>query len=66
MARPKVPHCRECYYLDEWVYTDGWVDPPRASYRCKYVDKWITGQEVRTCPAWCPYRNRGMRVARII
>ena len=57
MARPKVPHCKECPHLKD--YRRDWGPCWRnvyGSWRCGYVDKHITGQEVRTSPVWCPLR----------
>ena len=50
MARPKVPHCKECARLhgEKWSY-----------WKCLALGRFITGQEVRTSPKWCPLRISG-------
>ena len=65
IARPTVPHCKDCkHYRDVRSHGD-----ERGSHRCLYYGasyekrKVISGQEIRTCPKWCPLRNCGMRVA---
>lgn len=54
MARPKVPHCKECSFLTG--HPKGWSDK-YGSWRCTRCDRWINGQEVRTSPSWCPLRR---------
>lgn len=57
MARPTVPHCKECKHL-----MDG---RPRGNeygvWICGYGmrRRFMSGQEVRTCPRWCPLRLKG-------
>lgn len=63
MSRPTVPHCKECRYWDSFVYTDRRVTPSRSVSRCKMNLRYMTGQDVRTSPIWCPLRCRGYRVA---
>ena len=48
MARPKVPHCKECMHLygEKWSY-----------WKCLKIKRFMTGQEVRTSPLWCPLRS---------
>ena len=62
MARPTVPHCKDCRFLMDFSYGG-------SLHKCWYcinVDgvillnrRRISGQEVRTCPRWCPLRLRG-------
>lgn len=62
MSRPTVPHCKECKFLRDfsssdclhrrWYCTYGVTAYPLRSSR-------ISGQEVRSCPRWCPLRLAG-------
>ena len=59
MARPTVPHCKECKFLwDDRSYRSKY-----GSWFCRYPSlqqySGISSQEVRTCPLWCPLRVRG-------
>lgn len=59
MARPTVPHCKECKYLsDQRSYRSSY-----GSWYCNFPNLLryarISSQEVRTCPRWCPLRVRG-------
>ena len=61
MARPTVPHCKDCKYLrDERRWQRSY-----ARWFCLYPNlrrySRITSQEVRTCPSWCPLRLAGYR-----
>lgn len=59
MARPEVRHCKECSRL-----RDGRRDgTSRGAWQCWHPlfeaisptgYHVITGQEIRTCPRWCP------------
>lgn len=53
MARPKVPHCKECRYLTGWPKS--WLDK-QGAWKCTRCERCIDGQEVRTSPKWCPFR----------
>lgn len=61
MGRPTVPHCKECTHIQEfnchvfWAY--GFLHSSRSSWKCNLCDRWVTGQEVRTSPKWCPRRQ---------
>lgn len=61
MARPTVPHCKDCPHIYElqhsfpWAY--GYFRCQRSSWKCLKVDQWVNGQEVRTSPKWCPRRQ---------
>lgn len=57
MARPTVPHCKECKHLE-----DGRVRGNMYGFWiCGFGMKrrFMSGQEVRTCPKWCPLRISG-------
>lgn len=57
MARPKVPHCKECSSLTGFP-TGFWGFSRYGSWSCLAEDKRsISGQEVRTSPVWCPLRS---------
>ena len=61
MARPTVPHCKECKHLED-KNENYWPTALRNAYGCwfcKKVNKYINGQEIRTSPGWCPLRARG-------
>lgn len=64
MARPKVPHCRDCRYLFD-VNAIGSFRNSYGSWHCNHPDvleglfgRAVNGQEVRTSPLWCPFRCR--------
>lgn len=63
MARPTVPHCKDCKYLHDGRH---WGSS-YARWFCHYPGLMrysnITAQEVRTCPGWCPLRVVGYRRA---
>lgn len=63
MARPSVPHCKDCKYLGDYrspgsLYGFWFCRSPNLQ-----SSKNISSQEVRTCPLWCPLRLRGHRKA---
>ena len=65
MARPTVPHCTDCkHYRDLRHYRDR-----KGLHVCFYYGsnyerrKIISGQEIRTCPLWCPLRLAGFKSA---
>lgn len=47
MARPKVPHCKDCPHCH---------GTRNVYWRCNETGKLISGQEIRTSPLWCPFR----------
>lgn len=58
MARPKVPHCKDCPYLED--RRRDWGLAWRNAYGLWYCRErclYISGQEVRTSPRWCPNRH---------
>ena len=57
MARPKVPHCKECKHLENHNANQGWFRNAYGSWYCNHHKKHISGQEVRTSPLWCELRN---------
>lgn len=61
MARPTVPHCKDCKYLSDHR---SWYSK-YARWHCDYPElrrySHISSQEVRTCPEWCPLRLKGFR-----
>lgn len=63
MARPTVPHCKDCKYLSDRRNMYGYRFYIRAGWKCLEAKRTITGQEVRTSPVWCPLRARGLRMA---
>lgn len=56
MARPKVPHCKNCPHLNGYSITWNVLVADRVHHICEKTEKSITGQEVRTSPTWCPRR----------
>lgn len=64
MSRPTVPHCKECSSHRKVGDYLGFTNRVRFGHYCELQKRWITGQEVRTCPSWCPKRARGLRSAR--
>ena len=49
MARPTVPHCKDCPWLrDKRCRFD-----VRGIWFCARSERFINGQEVRTSPVWC-------------
>ena len=63
MARPTVPHCKDCKFLEDRRSFYSWRRYERSEWRCAEIRKDISGQEVRTSPSWCPLRARGLRQA---
>lgn len=61
MARPKVPHCKECKHLEDKNehYYPSILKNAYGCWFCKSQDKYINGQEIRTSPTWCPLRALG-------
>ena len=58
MARPKVPHCKDCPSVSEYrPWVNIFMQSDRASWRCKLMQRSISGQEIRTSPVWCPRRQ---------
>ena len=55
MARPTVPHCYDCKHLSSYCYTQ-YCTVPRHNHKCLLIDRYMSGQEVRTSPTWCPLR----------
>lgn len=58
MARPKVPHCIECNHLEDHNENFGFLRNKYGCWYCNFHKKYISGQEVRTCPIWCHLRYR--------
>lgn len=56
MARPKVPHCKECNFLRGFPVRP-WES--QGSWYCRKMQKPVDGQSVRTSPRWCPFRFSG-------
>ena len=61
MARPTVPHCKECRYLEDKneYYYPSILKSAYGCWFCNKVQKYINGQEIRTSPNWCPIRAQG-------
>ena len=58
MARPKVPHCKECPHVSEFRPSlNYFIQSDRANWHCMWMQRSISGQEIRTSPAWCPRRR---------
>lgn len=58
MARPEVPHCKACRYLQGYPWERGLAyEYKQGVWRCSKVQKHVGGQEIRTSPKWCPKRK---------
>lgn len=57
MARPKVPHCKNCNHLEDHNATFGWSRNTYGCWYCNFHKRYINGQEVRTSPTWCKKRH---------
>lgn len=58
MARPKVPHCKDCIHHMEEPLTWRVTVKARYSHYCLYngKPKLLSGQDYRSSPSWCHKR----------
>lgn len=58
MTRPKTPHCKDCIHCMDECLTWRITVRARYSHYClrNGKSKYISGQEYRNSPLWCPRR----------